>query len=29
AAHACVDTDGLDVAAVAGAVLSVFEGARA
>ena len=29
AAHACVDTDELDVAAVAGAVLSVFEGARA
>jgi shikimate kinase len=28
AAHACVDTDDLDVDAVAGAVLSVFEGAR-
>ena len=29
AAHACVDTDDLDVAAVADAVLSVFEGAPA
>jgi shikimate kinase len=29
AAHACVDTDDLDVTAVADAVLSVFEGARA
>ena len=29
AAHACVDTDDLEVAAVADAVLSVFEGAAA
>jgi shikimate kinase len=29
AAHACVDTDDLEVAAVADAVLSVFEGAPA
>jgi len=29
AAHATVDTDDLDIVAVADAVLSVFEGARA